>query len=48
MSNVKVQSSNESQNPKDQEYFDIKAFVIDLTFRFLNLSGTGFDIWIYR
>jgi len=35
MSNVKAQSSNEVQNPNDpkKKTFDIKSFVIDLTFK---------------
>jgi hypothetical protein len=32
MSNVKDQISNEIQNPNEQKYFDIRSFVIDLTF----------------
>jgi hypothetical protein len=35
MSNVKAQSSNETQSPNDKkEVFDIWSFVIDLTFGF--------------
>jgi hypothetical protein len=32
MTNVKAQSSNETLNPKVLKIFDIKPFVIDLTF----------------
>jgi hypothetical protein len=38
MSNVKAQSSNEVQNPK---YFDIKTFVIQLTFGICHLTLVG-------
>jgi hypothetical protein len=34
MSNDKVQSSNEVQNPNGQKVFDIQSFGIDLTFGF--------------
>jgi hypothetical protein len=38
MTNVKVQSSNETLSPKTLRIFDIKPFVINLKFGFWHLT----------
>ncbi len=48
MSNVKDQISNQIQNPNDRKYFDIRPFVIDLTFGFFKRVSRYVEIYFTK